>query len=695
MKITEVCLRNFRRLEDVKIGIEDEETVFVGPNNSGKTTATAAFRLFLDRLDFTIHDFTVSKISQFDAFGAASNENSVEDDLPAIEMDLWFSIDPSIEYSRVATLLPNITVILNEVGIQLKYCVKDAGKLKSDYLLAFPGEGDTINQKSLSHYLSLKGNLNRHFAIRYYALEKAADSQVVHSLDPKEGKRVLGSLVRVDFVDAQRNFDDYEGGRSNKLSTAFAAFYKKNLEQADTSEDANRVIDENNDNLNQHYDEHFKELMAVIQGLGVPSVNDRHLKIISSLTPEVALKGGTSLLYVDPKLKHELPEAYNGLGFKNLIYMAIEISHYHLQWMNTENKRPLCQIIFIEEPESHLHAQVEQTFISNIWSIVQKASKEAKESHMVPQLVITTHSSHILHTVEFKKVRYFQRCGLAHEDLSQITTLNASKVLSLRNFKPRKKSAAGESESENETLEFLDQYLKLTHCDLFFADAAVLIEGTGEKLMLPKMISKSASGLRQRYLAILEVGGAYAHRFASLLEFLGIPYVVITDLDSVDPANNRRACRADTPGAVTSNASLAFFLGKSSVSDLATLDDKAHILADDNCFVAFQKPTPVEGYDPTMEMHGRTLEETFVYQNIKLFRDKTLSIEIELAGTLEFESEYDAIYEGIKSSSFKKTAFALTVASSPVEWKTPTYISDGLLWLETRTKATATGGVGI
>jgi putative ATP-dependent endonuclease of the OLD family len=176
--------------------------------------------------------------------------------------------------------------------------------------------------------------------------------------------------------------------------------------------------------------------------------------------------------------------------------MAIQISHFHLQWTRTEEKRPLCQIIFIEEPEVHLHAQVQQTFVSNIWEIIRKASVAANEIHMAPQLGITTHSSHILDAVEFEKVRYFRRCALDGEDPDTITTLNASKVISLREFKPPKSSASGETEDEKETLDFLKQYLKLTHCDLFFADAAVLVEGTVEKLLLPKMIEKSASGLK-------------------------------------------------------------------------------------------------------------------------------------------------------------------------------------------------------
>ncbi len=189
MKITKVHLRNFRRLEDVEIGFESKETVFVGPNNSGKTSATTAFRLFLISQDFKIHDFSVSKVADIDAFGL--EDDADEGSLPSIGMDLWFSIDPDIEYGRVGDLLPNASSNFEEVGVRLEYCVKDAGKLKSEYLSAFPPLEDGEQQKSLSHFLSLQGNLSRHFSISYYALENTEDGTVALPRDPEEGKRVL------------------------------------------------------------------------------------------------------------------------------------------------------------------------------------------------------------------------------------------------------------------------------------------------------------------------------------------------------------------------------------------------------------------------------------------------------------------------------------------------------------------------
>ena len=695
MKLNKVCLKNFRRLENVEIDIELEETVFVGPNNSGKTSATAAFKLFLAQSEFKVHDFSVSKIILLDKFGAGDDAVDAKN-FPVIEMDLWFSLSSDMEFGRAFSLITNASEDLSEVGIRIKFCVKDLEKLKSEYLEVFPRQEEGESKKPLTHYLSLPGNLTRHFGLAYFSLEKSEteEEDIPTPLKPEEGRREIKSLLRVDFVNAQRNIDDQEESRSSKLSAAFATFYKKNLEQAEVNDEANRIIDENNQSLTEHYEKHFEGLMEVIADLGVPAVNDRRLRVISSLSPEVALQGNTSLLYVDPALNHELPEAYNGLGFKNLVYMAIQISHYHTQWMNTAVNRPLSQIIFIEEPEVHLHAQVQQTFISNIWKIIQKASISAGEKNMVPQLAISTHSSHIIEAVEFSKVRYFKRCTLEGEDPTTVSTLNASKILSLRDFKPNKKSAAGVDEDESETLKFLKRYLKLTHCDLFFADATILVEGTVEKLLSSEMIEKTAPKLKNKYITILEVGGAYASRFASLLEYLGVPYLVITDLDSVDPADGKTACRADVAGARTSNSSLKFFFNKTAISELISFKPEEHILYNGCCYVAFQKPIKVKGYSDEKELNARTFEEAFVYQNAQKFRDGNFEIGIDFTSITDINDEYQKVYERIKSASFKKTEFALDVASSEFDWVVPDYIKKGLVWLESNVRIIQENQIG-
>lgn len=111
--------------------------------------------------------------------------------------------------------------------------------------------------------------------------------------------------------------------------------------------------------------------------------------------------------------------------------------------------------------------------------------------------------------------------------------------------------------------EFLHQYLTLTRCDLFFADKAVLIEGTAERILLPAMIRKtdgSAAGqpqLGSQYLTVMEVGGVYAHRFFDLLSFLELRTLIITDIDTVKPNDaGKRVAVPVAEGLFTSNGCL-------------------------------------------------------------------------------------------------------------------------------------------
>ena len=126
----------------------------------------------------------------------------------------------------------------------------------------------------------------------------------------------------------------------------------------------------------------------IIADWGLPSHNDRAMKIVSTLSSEVALRGSSELFYVDATSSHELPEAYNGLGFKNLVFMAIQIDNFYKQWLATDENRPLCQVIFVEEPEVHLHAQVQQTFIKQMWKVLTQGAG-ADEPRQ--QLTVTTH----------------------------------------------------------------------------------------------------------------------------------------------------------------------------------------------------------------------------------------------------------------------------------------------------------------
>jgi predicted ATP-dependent endonuclease of OLD family len=65
MHIQHIEVGNFRKLKAVRIDFSETNTVFVGANNSGKTSAMVALRRFLvDRSDFSINDFTLTDTSR-------------------------------------------------------------------------------------------------------------------------------------------------------------------------------------------------------------------------------------------------------------------------------------------------------------------------------------------------------------------------------------------------------------------------------------------------------------------------------------------------------------------------------------------------------------------------------------------------------------------------------------------------------
>jgi predicted ATP-dependent endonuclease of OLD family len=180
--------------------------------------------------------------------------------------------------------------------------------------------------------------------------------------------------------------------------------------------------------------------------------------------------------------------------------------------MGVMDNRPPLHLIFVEEPEAHLHAQLQQVFIRNVLELL---NIEEDGSIFGSQMVITTHSPHILYERGFKPIRYFRRKKVGNEQLTEVLNLSAF------------------YQAQPDDRDFLEKYLKLTHCDLFFSDAAILVEGNVERLLLPIMIRKVAKTLRSACLCILEVGGAFGHRFQSLIEFLGLTTLIVTDIDSV------------------------------------------------------------------------------------------------------------------------------------------------------------------
>lgn len=683
MKVKKVAIRNFRRLRDVSFSLHDKETVFVGPNNSGKTSAANVFRrFFAPAPKFSIHDFSIELLKEFDQW-AIDRANTVHDQhpLPEIGLDVWFTIDPeNVPYAKLGDVITSLAGDVTEIGIGCRYKVHDVENLWEDFDRSEQTNEQVTAKQSLSQFLTSDRELNKQFAIQFEALSVQGDQVVVKSLTTKEGKELCKSLLRVDFVDAQRFLQDEESNnyRGSKLSSVFASFYDTNFKREGSDREAENIVVAHNKKLTDHYKVKFSDLMDALQDLGYPSANERELSVVSKLTTDEALRGTTDIEYIEVGSDYSLPEASNGLGAKNLILIAIQLLDYQLQCSSTIENQPQCHLIFIEEPEVHLHPQAQQTFIRNMWSVLDKLKSE---DGAAPQLVITTHSSHIANSGELDNIRYFRRCPLDSEGGIGQLKLDSSEIKNLGEFNVRVGGAGTSSLSPIEVRKFLQRYMTLSYCDLLFADGAIFVEGTSERILLPEMINRFVPDLRRAYISILEVGGTHAHIFGDLLKFLRIPYLVITDLDSVKE-NNNEACLAGETGAITSNPSLKnFFANTKPIADFQNLSSRQQTQECGNRYVTFQKHIDSDFKNYEQRLLARTFEEDFIYTNLKKCGHPGCLRRIKLPEKPEDINV--AIYNYVRKHLPKKAEFALS-ALADEEWNCPKYIEEGLNWLAVR-----------
>src|SRR5690606_16819776 len=126
---------------------------------------------------------------------------------------------------------------------------------------------------------------------------------------------------------------------------------------------------------------------------------------------------------------------------------------------------PPLHIVLIEEPEAHLHIQVQQVFIRHAYKVLRNHENLGENKNMTTQLIVSTHSSHIAHELPFSTLRYFLR--ILPKNPYEVPT---SSVVNLTNVFGQ----------EEDTERFVTRYLLTTHCDLFFADAVILVEGPAE-----------------------------------------------------------------------------------------------------------------------------------------------------------------------------------------------------------------------
>ncbi|WP_327233874.1 AAA family ATPase [Streptomyces sp. NBC_01317] len=666
MQLTCAKVTNFRVLQDVEVKIDKKATLVVGRNNSGKTSFANLFDKFFgsDDTKFVLEDLSVSRIkgikSAVEAYRTAravpedSSETreeqlkAAEELIPAISLQVVIAYTVEDDLALLSGIILDLGEDCLEARLEAVLSVKRPRDLLEQADAALARQGPAFDWGKF-----LRKNFSTFYAPSYWAVS-ALDPNVRREITPAAARRVLS----VKSIHAQPRIDDVPADRARTLSKTFETFYKANSadeERNQNIEGIEQALAVASKSIDTNYDLLFRPILDELRTFGVGTIAPLQTpEIISLIESGDILRGSTRIQYASPGSDHPLPEGHNGLGYSKLISTVVQVIGFYHAYLRLK-PRPALQLLFIEEPEAHLHPQMQEVFISNINRLLER-------EEWAVQAVLTTHSSHIVASSGFGAVRYFDSNG---------PTL---KVKDLSDFE----HATKQQTNGKTTLQFLAQYMHTHRCDMFFADRIILIEGTAERLLLRAMISKCAPELANQYISIIEVGDAYAARFKTLLEFLGVPALVITDLDSVDPATKKR-CAPDTGGALTSNATLKDWMPKlSEVKALLQAPAGAKVCG--NVRVAYEVPEADGG--PC----GRSFEDAMIIANADMFARNLGTLALKNAFTSEVgimpspEAIAAAAFSIAERLSRKKTDFAFDMVITE-GWTVPRYIREGLQWL--------------
>jgi predicted ATP-dependent endonuclease of OLD family len=743
MQIHHLEIANFRKLLSVRIDLSEKTTLLVGANNSGKSSAMLALRRFLVAKEnsFRSLDFTLSHFATIDQMGRDWEKALPADPIPDMgewdtllpTLDIWISAGKG-EMHHLRDLIPTFAWKGGLVGMRFRLEPKELAELYKDYrtersrvtaLVAEAAKTGKIGDKqltlwpiSLTDYLTRR--LNIHFTVRWYRLDPALLTEpdpitrmarlqaLSHPSTPLQSNPMNG-LIRVHEINAQRGFgeigsedeEELPARNGRKISEQLRNYYRRHLDAGDSPDvsdlDALRAIEAAQEAYDLRLSASFQPALKEVEGLGYPSANDPKIRVVTRLSAVDGMNHEAAVLFeLDsvggapgaPPLR--LPETSNGLGYQNLISMIFRLMSFRDAWLRKKKAaQPLTDIgiepihlVLVEEPEAHLHVQVQQVFVKHAYHVLRRDDLLKKFTNLSTQLVVSSHSNHVAHEVSFDCLRYFRRlpAGMNGVSIPVSTVSNLSFVFG----------------KGSQTKEFVTRYLRAQHADVFFADAIILVEGAAERMVLPQFIRSKFQLLDQCYITVLDIGGSHAHRLRPLVDSLGLVTLVITDLDAglkkkAVPVQRKADQRSNNP---TLQHWMRGVKKANTVDTLLDLPDADKEVEYDDLFairIAYQTPINV-----TLAKTGaavsslpNTFEDSLVLTNAAHFEKQSgkglmRKFTAALKNSVSAVELGDAMFTALRDGD--KAEFALNVLGDPKfdSLQMPAYIEEGLTWLQSR-----------
>ncbi len=333
----------------------------------------------------------------------------------------------------------------------------------------------------------------------------------INGAGPEIGSAVR-ELVRTTYLRPLRDaVGEMRPGRGSRLSQILAA-HESMAAQAASDFDKNapastpKTLVGLMDQAQYHIGEH-----ATIKAVRA-NINDNYLGSIAfagdSLSSDIRLVGHSTLTSILERFELSLappgsvPPAERcprGLGYNNALFMATE--------MVLLRGGDQLGLLLIEEPEAHLHPQLQvrvMDFLEN---------QTSKGGQPPVQVVMSTHSPTLA-------------AGAAIEAM---TLVHKGRTFPL---------CPEETRLAKADYAFLRRFMDATKSNLFFARGVAIVEGPAEALLLAAIAEMAELSLSKHGISIVNVGSVGLYHYARILQRRGgvpmsIPVACVTDRDIV------------------------------------------------------------------------------------------------------------------------------------------------------------------
>lgn len=695
MIIKSIEISNYRKIKKAQINMEDNITVLAGANNSGKTSLVELFDSIFTKpkgkLSLNKNDFPVESCEEWskkvyplfnDAFISCENK---EETISEIRENILESENPVL-----------ISPIIIKIQIEYDESKDDIRKF-ADYIM-------DLSPKNMSFYFVYKYDLNNSLflnkinqnydkllsrfqkvndkSVTLYKIEQTINELLLTLYDDSCTEEVyfcdssytntvhmdiseFKSLFNFGHITASRTLDDERSDKSRILSKSMIDIASQTEDWQNTTKNLPDQIIQPIQNANIQDKvraaslDPLKGTMNAIAQTNGGQAGDIIIDMdITEDSIKSFLKSITNAKY---KMgNYYLNESSQGLGYSNLIYIHLQLERYK------KTIDPLIVNFFvIEEPEAHMHPQMQNAFAQYLFNYYKGGNGI--------QGMLTTHSHEVVRNAHISQLRVIRQ-----------TTQFTCELYDLRILQNLLK------ETKPEVLEFYDFFYTINFTDLIFADKIIMYEGDTERMLIKCILcSKEFKSLGNQYISFVQVGGAYAHMYFPIINYLGIKAIILTDLDYGATAKTQ----SDVLSSTISNSTIKYFYKKShgQCDSTANLNVKEvyEWKSKFSPLVFGDKENVYLGFQDESDNLSRTLEEAMLAKlfNISAIEEKSKD-EWENKRT-DYQLKYSipnkdksALRDIIRSTLNGKTDFMYSVIMKGLEIKMlPNYIREALLWL--------------